>query len=97
LRLVALAVRVRSADSRRRLGLPLTPSGYTTTRTPSHPSGGDPFVAEKLTLRQASRRARLSRRQLAFLIRTGVVDANLEDGTLYIAESELRRYRDEPP
>jgi Mn2+/Fe2+ NRAMP family transporter len=51
---------------------------------------------DKLTLRQASGRARLSRRQLAFLIRTGVIDANLEDGTLYVTESELRRYRDEP-
>jgi Mn2+/Fe2+ NRAMP family transporter len=51
---------------------------------------------DKLTFRQASRRARLSRRQLAFLIRTGVIDADLEDGTLYIPESELRRYRDEP-
>ena len=39
-------------------------------------------MAEKLTLRQPSRRARLSRRRLAFLIRTGVIDADLEDGSV---------------
>jgi Mn2+/Fe2+ NRAMP family transporter len=51
---------------------------------------------EELTLQQASRRLRVSRRQLAFLVRTGVIDANLQGGTLYIKDSELRRYRAEP-
>jgi len=54
-------------------------------------------LADKLTLHQAAKRARLPRRKLAFLIRSGVIDADLEDGTLYITESELDRYRDEPP
>lgn len=53
-------------------------------------------MAEKLTLDQARKRVRVSRRQLAFLVRTGVIDANFEDGDLYITDSELRRYRDEP-
>ena len=53
-------------------------------------------MADKLTLRQASRRARLPLRKLAFLIRTGVIDADLEDGKIYITDEELRRYRDQP-
>ena len=53
-------------------------------------------MTEKLTLDQARKRVRVSRRQLAFLVRTGVIDANFEDGDLYITDSELRRYRDEP-
>jgi len=53
-------------------------------------------LPDKLTLHQAARRLRLPIRHVAFLIRTGVIDADLEDDTLYVAESELRRYRDQP-
>ena len=53
-------------------------------------------MAERFMLREASRRSRTPLRKLAFLIRTGVIDADLEDGTLYITDEELRRYRDQP-
>jgi hypothetical protein len=57
------------------------------------PSRRERFVADdKLTLRQASRRARLSRRQLAFLIRTGVIDANLENDALYRTSAPMQLF-----
>jgi len=54
-------------------------------------------VPLKLTLRDASRQLRIPVRKLAFLIRTGAIEAELEDNGLLISESELRRYADQPP
>jgi Mn2+/Fe2+ NRAMP family transporter len=50
----------------------------------------------ELTLRQAAARYHVSVRRLAFLVRSGVIDAHLEDGRLLIADADMRRYRDEP-
>ncbi len=50
----------------------------------------------KLTLQEASKQFDIPVRKLAFLIRTGVVDAELEGKKLLISVSELRHYADQP-
>jgi NRAMP (natural resistance-associated macrophage protein)-like metal ion transporter len=49
-----------------------------------------------LTLQEASKESGIPLRKLAFLIRTGAIDAELENGTLSISPSELRRYTEYP-
>jgi len=53
-------------------------------------------VPEQFTLLQTSKQLRIPLRKLSFLIRTGVIDADLKGDTLFIADSELRRYNDQP-
>jgi Mn2+/Fe2+ NRAMP family transporter len=50
----------------------------------------------ELSLQQAGAKYRIPVRRLAFLVRTGVIDARLEDGRLLIDDADMRRYRDEP-
>ena len=49
-----------------------------------------------LTLREASKRSGIGVRKLAFLIRTGVIDAELSGERLLVSAAELRRYTDQP-
>jgi NRAMP (natural resistance-associated macrophage protein)-like metal ion transporter len=60
------------------------------------PIDGEPFMPGKLTLREASKQFGIPVRKLAFLIRTGLIDAELAGETLFISDSELRRYADQP-
>jgi Mn2+/Fe2+ NRAMP family transporter len=53
-------------------------------------------VSEKLTLQEARRQFGIPVRKLAFLIRTGLIAAELEGERLLIPDSELRRYGDQP-
>jgi len=53
-------------------------------------------VSERLTLREARRQFGIPVRKLAFLIRTGLIAADLEGDKLLISDSELRRYGDQP-
>lgn len=50
----------------------------------------------RLTLQDASKQSDIPVRKLAFLIRTGAIDAELKDEELLISESELRRYAEQP-
>lgn len=50
----------------------------------------------KLTLREASTQFGIPVRKLAFLIRTGLIKAELEGERLLIPDSELRQYADQP-
>ena len=53
-------------------------------------------MSERLTLREARRQFGIPVRKLAFLIRTGLIAADLEGEKLLISDSELRRYGDQP-
>jgi len=53
-------------------------------------------MPDKLTLQEASKRLGISVRKLAFLIRTGLIKADLEGNELLVSDSELRRYADQP-
>ena len=50
----------------------------------------------QFTLQEASKQSGIAVRKLAFLIRTGVIDAELEGGKLLITAAELRRYASQP-
>jgi Mn2+/Fe2+ NRAMP family transporter len=50
----------------------------------------------KLTLHEASKQFGIPVRKLAFLIRTGVVNAELKGERLLVSDAELRRYTDQP-
>ena len=50
----------------------------------------------RLTLHEASKQSGIPVRKLAFLIRTGLVEAELEGDRLLVSDSELRRYADHP-
>jgi Mn2+/Fe2+ NRAMP family transporter len=49
-----------------------------------------------LTLREASRQSGLAVRKLAFLIRSGLIAAELDGERLLVSASELRRYAEQP-
>ena len=51
----------------------------------------------RLTLHEARKRFGIPVRKLAYLIRSGVLKADLEGEQLLISEAELRRYADQPP
>ena len=46
----------------------------------------------RLTLREASKQSGISIRKLAFLIRTGVIGAEVQGEQLFVSDSELRGY-----
>ena len=53
-------------------------------------------MPSKLPLREASKQSGIPVRKLAFLIRTGSIDAELEGERLLISDSELRQYANQP-
>ncbi len=53
-------------------------------------------MPDTLTLQEASKESGIPVRKLAFLIRTGAIDAEFENETLSLSGSELRRYAEYP-
>jgi NRAMP (natural resistance-associated macrophage protein)-like metal ion transporter len=53
-------------------------------------------MSPELTLHEAGARYRIPIRKLAFLVRSGAIEGHLDTGRLLIADSEMRRYRDQP-
>jgi Mn2+/Fe2+ NRAMP family transporter len=53
-------------------------------------------MPDKFTVEEASKRFGLRARKLAFLIRTGLIRAELEGDKLLVSDSELRRYTGQP-
>ena len=53
-------------------------------------------MTSRLTLQEAASRYGISVRELAFLIRSGAVDADLNESGVCIADAELRRYTEQP-
>ncbi len=56
----------------------------------SHP------MSDRLTLHEASTRFRIPVRKLAFLIKHGAIEADLEEKTLTVSDAEMRRYSQQP-
>jgi Mn2+/Fe2+ NRAMP family transporter len=53
-------------------------------------------MSPELTLHEVGARYRIPIRKLAFLVRSGAIEGHLDGGRLLIADSEMRRYRDQP-